>query len=105
VALRPLLGGTPPSAATALAVLAALEQPDRELELLCMRPLLLHGAFSVVRRVKDRLRAIMGTMRSGTLATAGPWGGGRELEDDFALAYSTIFATVQRLLEEARRIS
>ncbi|HEV8599748.1 MAG TPA: sigma 54-interacting transcriptional regulator [Gemmatimonadales bacterium] len=98
VALRPLQSGAPISSVTGRALLAALEQPDRELEQLCKRPLLLHGAFEVVQRIHERLHALAGALQDGTLEAARPWI--RQLEDDFAVAFSTLLATVQRLLQE-----
>ncbi|MGQ0701895.1 MAG: sigma 54-interacting transcriptional regulator [Gemmatimonadales bacterium] len=101
VALRPLRGGREPEGADAASLPSTLEQRVSELELLCLRPLLFHGeaAFGAVRRVKDRLKALVATLR----AEPAPMSlrGREDLEPDFGFALTTIFREVQTLLDAA----
>ena len=101
VALRPLSGEAPASGEARAAALAALEQPARELELLCMHRLLFHSelTFAAVRRVQDRLAALMVSLHQDAMSVPAR----RQLQEDLALALSSIFSEVQRLQEQARR--
>ena len=100
VAIRPLGGEQPLTDETADAMASVLEHRHNELELLCLRPLLFHGehVFALVRRVKDRLGGLTGTLRSNPAAARARR---EELEQDFSLALTTIFKEVDKLLEAA----
>lgn len=101
VGLRPLSADQPLDRSGVAPVAAALEHRMSELELLCLRPLLFHGeaAFGAVRRVKDRLGSLVGTLRTDPVAVRDRWWG--ELDQDFASALTTIFQEVDRLLAAA----
>lgn len=68
---------------------APLEQRVSELELLCANPLRFHSehAYAAVRRVKDRLAALVGDPNAPA-----------ELEPEFGFALTTIFHEVDALL-------
>lgn len=100
VALRPLRTVGP--VREELGSLASvIEQRVNELEILCLKPLLFHAevAFSIVRRVKDRLRELAAALRANPEQARALWS--RELEGDFALAGSTIFGEVGQLVTAA----
>jgi DNA-binding NtrC family response regulator len=100
VELRPLRSHRPALEAPA-SLASVVEHRVSELELLCLKPLLFHGevVFSIVRRIKDHLRALADSLRADPGEARAVWR--RELEGDLTLAGSTIFKEVHKLVTAA----
>ena len=101
VRLRDVMKGRSRVPATYEAIAAATEDRVNELEVLCLHPLLFYGPtptmFTVVRRLKEKLRDFSERMRKEPELALEFWK--RELEQDFAYALTMLFEEVDRLMK------
>jgi DNA-binding NtrC family response regulator len=97
VALRPVLGEKNPDQSSIRAAQLALSDRLREIEVLCLRPLLFGSevAFSVVYRLKGKLSYFNSLLQKDARIALSYWKD--EVADEFKLSLSAVFREAERL--------
>lgn len=97
VVMRPALGEKKPEYAIVYSAQATLGDRLREIEVLCMRPLLFGGevTFSVVNRLKGKLSYFHSLLQKDVQIALSYWKD--EVADEFKLVLSAVFQEVERL--------
>ncbi|HEY7546895.1 MAG TPA: sigma 54-interacting transcriptional regulator, partial [Blastocatellia bacterium] len=97
VAMKPALGEKKPDQATVYSAQATLADRLREIEVLCMRPLLFGSevTYSVVNRLKGKLSYFHSLLQKNHQIALSYWRD--EVTDEFKLVLSAVFREVERL--------